>query len=338
MPEYSCYSLLSGNPLSSAEYKMKGPFAVISRDGDYSYTKSSFEADFSAAWLNSLMWVATGDSAHALRSLAILEAYADSLGSIPATNDAPLLAGLEGLKIVNVMEVLRYTYKNIPAAQANKINRMILSIFLPVCKKFYDTPAYTNGNWGSIVTKTYLSAAIYFDRRDMYKKAVDFFYHAHDNGTIHNYISGATGQIQESGRDQGHSQLGLGALATVCQIAWNQGDDLYAAEDNRLLKGFEYVAKYNLGSDDVPFDTWKDVTGKYSDWKVISPKSRGHFIPIYEMVYNHYVRLKGLAMPYTAQVLEKLRPEGYDRDQPGFGTLLYYGTGQFTGSYNQGHP
>ena len=91
------------------------------------------------------------------------------------------------------------------------------------------------------------------------------------------------------------------------------------------MKGFEYVAKYNLGHDDMPFFTWKDITGKYSDWTVISPKSRGHFMPIYEMVYNHYVRLKGLDMPYTAQVLGKIRPEGYDRDQPGFGTLLYYG-------------
>lgn len=327
MPEYGSYELLRDLPLSSADYRMRGPFPIISRDGDHAYTKSSFEADFSSAWLNSLMWAATGDSAHARRALAILEAYADSLTTIPSTNDAPLLAGLEGLKIVNAMEVLRYTYKNIPASTLRKINRMILSVFLPVCKKFYDTPAYTNGNWGPIVTKTWLSAAIYFDNRVMYKKGVDFFLHAHDNGTIANYIDGTTGQIQESGRDQGHSQLGLGALATVCQIAWNQGDDLYSALDNRLLKGFEYVARYNLGFDDVPFSTWKDVTGKYSDWTVISAKGRGHFIPIFEMVYNHYVRLKGLAMPYTAQVLAKLRPEGYDRDQPGFGTLLYYGSG-----------
>lgn len=324
MPEYGSYELLRDLPLSSADYKLKGPFRVISRDGDYSYTKSSFEQDFSSVWLNTLLWAATGDSAHAQRALAILGAYADSLTTIPNTNDAPLLAGLEGLKIINAMELLRYTYKNIPASTTKKINRMILGIFLPVCKKFYDTPAYTNGNWGPIVTKTYMSAAIYFNNRAMYKKAVDFFYNAHDNGTICNYISATTGQIQESGRDQGHSQLGLGALATVCQIAWNQGNDLYSAYDNRLLKGFEYVAKYNLGSDDIPFTTWKDITGKYSDWTVISPKSRGHFIPIYEMVYNHYVRLKGLAMPYTSQVIEKIRPEGYDRDQPGFGTLLYH--------------
>jgi hypothetical protein len=328
MPEYGSYELLRDHPLASAQYKMNGPFTVISRDGQYAYTKSKMEADFSAAYLNALMWVATKEEAHAKRSLEILEAYADSLTLIPATNDAPLLAGLEGIKIVNAMEILRYTWKGFPVKQAEKINTMITGIFLPVCEKFYNAKAYTNGNWGGIVTKMYMSTAIYLDNEAMYKKAVDFYYNANDNGTIRNYISDSTGQIQESGRDQGHSQLGIGALATICEIAWNQHDDLYGALNNRLLKGFEYVAKYNLGNDDMPFITWKDITGKYSGWSVISPVSRGRFIPIYEMVYNHYVRVKGLSMPYTEQVIQKMRPEGYDRDQPAFGTLLFYNRGK----------
>jgi len=328
MPEYGSYELLKNHPCASAQYKMNGPFTVISRDGQYAYTKSKMEADFSAAYLNALMWIATKDESHAKKTLEILGAYADSLKLIPSTNDAPLLVGLEGLKIVNAMEILRYTYTGMTAEQMTKINRMITNIFLPVCETFYKTKAYTNGNWGPIVTKTYISAAIYFDNKAMYNKAIDFYYNANDNGTIKNYISGSTGQVQESGRDQGHSQLGVGALATVCEIAYNQGDDLYNALNNRLLKGFEYVARYNLGDDNVPFATWKDVTGRYSDWKVISDKSRGHFIPVYEMVYNHYVRIKGLSMPYTEQVINKIRPEGYDRDQPAFGTLLFYGTGK----------
>lgn len=328
MPEYGSYELLKNHLLASAQYKMNGPFAVISRDGQYAYTKSKMEADFSAAYLNALMWIATKDESHARKSLEILSAYADSLKLIPSTNDAPLLVGLEGTKIVNAMEILRYTYLGITAEQLKKITTMITGVFLPVCEKFYATKAYTNGNWGPIVTKMYLSAAIFLDNKTMYDKAIDFYYNANDNGTIQNYISGSTGQIQESGRDQGHSQLGIGALATVCEIAYNQGDDLYSALDNRLLKGFEYVARYNLGDDNMPFTTWKDVTGKYSNWTVISDKSRGRFIPVYEMVYNHYVRIKGLSMPYTEKVIERLRPEGYDRDQPAFGTLLFFGTGK----------
>ncbi|HET9571841.1 MAG TPA: alginate lyase family protein [Bacteroidales bacterium] len=325
MPEYASYELLKNNPLASDQYKMNGPFAVISRDGAYGYTKSKMEADFSAAYLNALMWVATKNKSHAQKALEILGRYADSLKMIPSTNDAPLLVGLEGTKIVNALEILKYTYKGTTPLQLEKISNMLTGIFLPICDNFYNTRAYTNGNWGPIVTKMYLSTAIFLDNKAMYAKAIDFFYHAKDNGTIQNYISGTTGQIQESGRDQGHAQLGIGALATICEIAYNQGEDLYSALDNRLLKGFEYVAKYNLGNNDMPFETWKDVTGKYSNWTIISEKSRGRFMPIYEMVYNHYVRRKGLSMPYTEQVLKIIRPEGYDRDQPAFGTLLYYG-------------
>jgi hypothetical protein len=43
--------------------------------------------------------------------------------------------------------------------------------------------------------------------------------HARDNGAIENYIDGETGQTRESGRDQGHPQLALGAMATVCELA-----------------------------------------------------------------------------------------------------------------------
>ena len=326
-PEYGGYKLLKYNPLASAYYKMLGPFKVISRDGDFKFTKGKMESDFNAAYLNAIMWAATKDADHAKESLEILEAYSDELQLIPPTNDAPLLAGLEGLKIVAATEILRYTYPAITPKQIEKITKMITNIFLPVCEKFYITKPYTNGNWGGIVTKMYMASAIFLDNETMYKKAIDFYYNANDNGNIKNYIDDSTGQIQESGRDQTHTQLGIGALATVCEIAYNQGDDLYSAFNNRLLRGFEYVAKYNLGNDDVPFKVWKDITGKYCNWTKISDINRGRWYPIYEMVYNHYVLRKGLTMPYTAKVIEKTRPEGYDGGHPSLGTFLFYGEG-----------
>ncbi|MBT2561005.1 alginate lyase family protein [Pedobacter sp. ISL-68] len=322
---YTSFELLRNNPLASADYKMKGPFRVISRDGEFGNTKSLMEADFSSAYLNSLMWVATRDQKHAEKAITILLGYADSLQRIPATNDAPLLVGLEGTKIINALEILKHDFKRADPRTLERIARMVTGIFLTVCEQFYASPAYTNGNWGPIVTKFYLSAAIYLDDQKMYDKAVRFYLHANDNGTIVNYVDAETGQIQESGRDQGHSQLGIGAMATICEIAWKQGDNLYGALDNRLLKGFEYTASYNLGNE-VPFKKWKDITGKYSDWEQISVMGRGRFIPIYQMVYNHYVRRKGLSMPFTQQLIAKMGAEGYDRDQPGFGGLLYLGS------------
>jgi hypothetical protein len=283
------------------------------------------EEDFSAACLNTLMWICTRDERHAGRAMEVMCAYADTLRTIPPTNDALLLVGLEGFKIAYSLEVLRHTFPQAGAGRVAKIEAMLREVFIPVMDTFYARPAYTNGNWGPIVTKAYMACAITMDNRAMYDKALDFYLNARDNGTIRNYIDPATGQIQESGRDQAHSMLGIGALATVCELAWKQGDDLYSALDDRLLKGYEYTAKYNLGHDDVPFRTWKDVTGKYCDWTEISTRARGKVIPIWEMAYNHYVLRRGLEMPYTWQMIQKIRPEGYDRDHPGFGTLLFYG-------------
>lgn len=321
-PAYGSFELLKSHHCSQADYQPFGPFEVISRDGEFRHTKSKMEQDFSAIYQNALMWVLTGEKAHAEKSLELLLGYAGTLKRIPETNDAPLLVGLEGSKIIYATEMLRHTYKKMTVVQFNEISRMIREVFLPVMENFYHRKPYTNGNWGPIVTKAYMAAAILWDNEEMYDKAVDFYLHANDNGTIAHYISGNTGQIQESGRDQGHCMLGIGALATVCEIAWQQGDDLYSALDNRLMKGFEYVAKYNLGYN-VPFAVWKDVTGKYSNWTEISDKGRGRYMPVFEMVYNHFVIRKGMQMPYTEKVLQQIRPEGYDRDQPAFGSLLF---------------
>jgi hypothetical protein len=326
-PAYGSFLLLKNHAFSQPDYKMQGPFRIISRDGEYRYTKSKMENDFHAAYQNALMWMLTGNEAHAKKSLEILTAYADSLQTIPETNDAPLLAGLEGFKIIYALEILKHTYYEVETqcfVSLQKAEQMFHNIFIPVLENFYRRSAYTNGNWGPIVTKTYMAAGIYFDDRKMYEKGMNFYLHGHDNGTIKNYIDGETGQIQESGRDQAHSQLGIGTMAVVCELAWKQGDDLYSLLDNRLLKGYEYVAKYNLGHDDLPFCQWTDVTGRYNQWTSISEKARGQLRPIYETVYNHYVNRKKLKMPFTEKVLEKIRPEGFSGDQPpGFGSLLF---------------
>ena len=36
-------------------------------------------------------------------------------------------------------------------------------------------------------------------------------------------------------------------MGTFCEMAWNQGDDLYGYDGDRFMKGAQYVAKYNTG-------------------------------------------------------------------------------------------
>ena len=117
-------------------------------------------------------------------------------------------------------------------------------------------------------------------------------------------------------------------IGAVCQMAWNQGDDLFGYDHNRFLAGAEYVAKYNLGND-VPYTTYKnsDVTQT-----VISDKGRGDLRPCWELVYNHYVVMGHLSAPYVTEFAAKVRPEGGGGDygpnsggydQLGLGTLMY---------------
>ena len=111
------------------------------------------------------------------------------------------------------------------------------------------------------------------------------------------------GQSSESGRDQAHTQLGLGNFGEAFQMAWNQGDDLFSLLDNRLLVGYEYTARYNLGYS-VPYNESFyrcDVFLVHGPWPIISNVTRGQWRPIWELGYAHYVSIKGLSMPYTLQ-------------------------------------
>lgn len=47
----------------------------------------------------------------------------------------------------------------------------------------------------------------------------------------------ALGQGQEAGRDQGHSLLDFALLGVLAQQAYNQGEDLFALEENLILAG-----------------------------------------------------------------------------------------------------
>lgn len=81
--------------------------------------------------------------------------------------------------------------------------------------------------------------------------------HGHNIGSVMNVVyDSKTGQIGEMGRDLPHAAIGPAFLALMCQIAWNQGDDLYGFDNNRLLRGFEYYCKSNLNNP-VPWVTYQ---------------------------------------------------------------------------------
>ncbi|TCC88603.1 carbohydrate-binding protein [Pedobacter frigiditerrae] len=167
------------------------------------------------------------------------------------------------------------------------------------------------------------------------------------NGPLVNYIrsSGtARGQCVESARDQDHAQLGLGALATVAEMAYNQGDNLYGESNNLLLAGFEYTTRYNLVTLNwnPPFTALWDRQG-LNYLKAVSPDGRASYEkrPVYEMVAAHYkvrAKLASSAYTYTNITIDsaKKKISSYEKsgnatDQPGWGGLTYHREADFVG-------
>ncbi|MGZ6523372.1 MAG: alginate lyase family protein, partial [Bacteroidia bacterium] len=282
--------------------------------------QSVYDNDANAAHQNAIMWAITGDKRYADKAIEIVNAWSSTLKSITG-KDAVLMAGLGPFKMINAAEILRYTKSGWKQDDIKKTEKHFKDVIYPVLKDF---APFANGNWDAAAIKTMIAIAVFCNDRPMFERALHYYINGHGNGSLFHYIINEDGQIQESGRDQAHTQLGIGMLAECCAIAWNQGLDLYAYDNNRLLKGFEYVAKFNLGND-VPFKEWLDRTGKYHHTK-ISQKERGKLRAVYEQVYDHYVVQMGLNAPYVQQAAEKLRPEGPGNpgaDHPGYGTLYF---------------
>ncbi len=264
------------------------------------------------------------DGRYANKSKEIINAWASTLKSITG-RDAALMAGLGPFKMINAAEILRYTGAGWSAADIQQAENHFRHVIYPVVKDF---APFANGNWDTATVKTMMAIGVFCNDRAIFERALRYYVNGAGDGRLTHYIINETGQCQESGRDQQHTQLGLAHLGDGCEIAWHQGLNLYGYDDNLLLKAFEYTARYNLG-ETVPFVETLDRTGKYRHSR-ISTQGRGHFRAVFEEIYNAYAIRMGIPAPFTHQVVERIRPEGvgvpgapHGADHVGFGTLLF---------------
>lgn len=322
-PWASAYQLFNGDPRSSYNYPVNGPYDYVSRmgskPGESNLHKKEFEDDCLAAYYNAVQWWLTGDRRHASKAMEIMDGYAQELKDV-INHDRELMASLCGHLLVNAAELIRHSDAGWPEERVVAFEQLVRGVLYPVIAEF---ATFANGNWDAACIKAMMTFGVFLDDDAMFDRAVAYFYKGEGNGRLTHYIIDETGQCQESGRDQAHTQFGLGCLAEACEIGYNQGLDMYGAADNRLLAGFEYTAKYNLGFD-VPFSSWLDRTGKYYHTR-IADHDRGKFRGVFEIVLNHYEKRMHLNPFYTRMVVERIAPEGepWTADHPGYGTLLF---------------
>ena len=337
-PWLSGWNRLVANRHSSPTWQ-PSPRATIIRGG-YGQNYPTLYNDIHAAYQNALRWRIQGQRDHGDCARDILNAWSGTLTELTGNADRFLAAGIYGYQFANVAELMR----GYPGFDLARFQRMMLDVFYPMNDHFlrvHNGACITNywANWDLCNMNSILAIGILCDDAAKYDQAVNYFKTGAGNGAIRNaipfvYDDQGLAQWQESGRDQAHSVMGIGLMGAFCEMAWNQGEDLYGYDDNRFLKAAEYVAKYNLG-EEVPFTTYTWGTGTTCarrEQTFISSAVRGHIRPVWEILHFHYTRRRQLSTPYVSAMAARVRAEGGGGDygpnsggfdQLGFGTLAY---------------
>ncbi|MER5178510.1 alginate lyase family protein [Streptomyces sp. NPDC002896] len=337
-PWLSGWNRLTANSHSQSTWT-PNPQATIIRGGT-GQNYGILYNDIHAAYQNALRWWVTGSTAHGDCARNILNAWSATLTSVTGNADRFLAAGIYGYQFANAAELMR----GYSGFDLERFKRMMLNVFYPLNNQFltgHNDACITNywANWDLCNMNSILAIGILCDDAAKYDQAVNYFKNGAGNGAIKNaipfvYDSQGLAQWQESGRDQGHTVMGIGQMGAFCEMAWNQGEDLYDYDNRRFEKAAQYVAKYNLG-EDVPFTKYTWGTGQncaYSEHTVISSASRGQLRPVWEILHYHYARRRNRSVPYISRMAAQVYPEGGGGDygstsggydQTGFGTLAY---------------
>lgn len=298
--------------------------------------------DAAAAYQCGLRWKLSGDKRYADKAVSILNQWANTCVLVTGNSNLSLAAGIYGYEFANAAELVR-DYEGWDREDFARFQKFMLNVFYTANKDFLRRRHGTCNthywsNWGLCNILSAVSIGILCDDVYIYNEAMDYFKENNYAEQIKNLVwymhedargpLGYLGQMQEANRDQGHCTLSVGFASDICEIAWNQGDDVYSEFANRLAAGFEFVACYNSG-EDVPDNAYTTCEGETQT--VVSASGRGNVRPIWTKVLNHFENRKGITMKYSRKMMEACGIEGGGGDYGpnsggfdalGFGTLM----------------
>ena len=297
------------------------------------------------AYQNALRWKIAGTTANADAAVRILMSWANNNKYVSGNTNMSLASGLYGYEFAQAAELMRdYEGWSRDDFEYFKsyMKRVWYPVCIDFLRRRHDTwlnAGQTNGqrpghywsNWGLCNALAVVSMGVLLDDVYIYNQGLSYYKYdqvgnwSESNGSeVGNYglteylgnlvpnVSndnrgpyGKLGQMQESGRDQGHATMALGLAVDICQTAWSQGDDLYSYMDNRLAAGIEGLAAYNFGNvDDVPWVNYRYAdrgTAWHNAWVQTGYNggSRGQVRSYWARIVGHYEGVKGVSMPYS---------------------------------------
>nr|MCR4919641.1 alginate lyase family protein [Prevotella sp.] len=218
-------------------------------------------------------------------------------------------------------------------------------------------PGHYWSNWGLCNALCVMSIGVLCDDVHMYNQGVSFYKYDHVgtfkdrsknsvilndgcNEFIGNLVPvvlpdargplGYLGQMQESGRDQGHALMALGLALDICQVGLTQGDDLYAYMNDRIAAGLEHVAALNFGGVAGTSLPW--INYNYADcrttmgagWGQSAPNEggKGEYRPYWDRAIGYYEGLRGVKLQHAEKASAAVCPDGgggnYSQNSGGF--------------------
>ncbi|WP_437579348.1 alginate lyase family protein [Sorangium sp. So ce887] len=297
--------------------------------------------DAVAAYTQTLIWYYTGNQAYADSAISILNAWSSSLRELvfdpakvrtdPGQNNGPLQAAWLAELFPRSAELLRHAGAGWPESEAARFGRMLTDVLVP---KIRDGWGY-QANWNLSMADGMINIGIYNDDRAlfdrgvaMWRERVPYNVYLASDGRLpkrppgystdakllelwygQSDFTGRSGHTQETCRDLPHTQMGLASTVYAAETAGLQGIDLYGEQEERIKASFEYVAKLlnrSPSATDIKLEVEASLCG--GELKVKD-------VPIWELVYNHYVRREGQAMPESRKVRDRIRGQsGNSRD------------------------
>jgi hypothetical protein len=331
--------------LKSVPYGQLGhtpsPQATLYASGSQPDNYITLARDAAAAYQVALRYHVSGEEAHAAKAVSILMAWANTHTSWNGNTNVSLRAGLYGYQLACAGELVRNYSGWAPADFAkfqsyvrtqfykivspNDVDRGFLFHHHGTCWSHYWA------NWEMAAMATVIATGVLCDDPVIFQEAIDYFHNGVGVGRIsellHYVHPNGLGQSQEFGRDQGHATMLVPLLGTFCEIAWNQGIDLYGELDNALLAMSENLGKFNLWYD-VPYVSYINC-----EYVVQTNHGSGQALRAgWDLIYNHYVNRRGMSAPYSKEAAGVIRPDGGGGqyggnsggfDQLGFTTLTH---------------
>lgn len=346
-PWYSGWQKLINNSYSNLTFN-PSPVESLERGGLNNWNNAV--RDGQAAYQHALIWKINNEDAHAQKAIEILNKWASVCKKMGDDNSGNILvSAFQGYQFANAAEIMR-GYSGWASADFTVFKKWMKDVFLPPSYKFLDERTSPVGHgwisWEASSNLNVLSIGILCDDKKLVNFALNYFYKGGGPGSIqymtvdmHEDPAGKVkgknlAQSQEMGRDQSHAAIAPPILGAFCQSAYNIGVDLFAYDNNRILALCEYFAKYNVNPDqpvEMPFTRYYTTQDGGKWHEAISPVGRGETRAGWELIYNHYAKIKKVSTPYSQEFAEKVRPEGGmldfsgggRGDQLGFGTLMY---------------